>query len=144
MAKNDYLLELYKTFEKKNNSINVYLKRLKEYNDKVETNVFELIKALKSKFEAIDSFQNNRVQGVSSNHFAVETNPQARDNSDTNAVDLKQADMDINNYAMLANHLFEKAQKDTQFLVQSFQDSLDTVNKIYDTWKNEIENKQNI
>lgn len=142
---NDYMLELYTSFKNRTNSINTYLKRIEEHNSRITSNVGELVSKFQEKYIALEQFNKTRVHGVSSN-FAVEAAPSpdsAQGNEGESIKDIESIDAQINNYSQLLNHLYERAQSDTQFLVQSLQKSLDSVNKIYDTWVFEVEKKQN-
>jgi len=139
---NDYMLELYTSFKNRTNSINTYLKRIEEHNSRITANVGELVAKFQEKYIALEQFNKTRVHGVNSN-FATEAAPNVQGNEGESIQDIESLDSQINNYSQLLNHLYEKAQNDTQFLVQSLQKSLDSVNKIYDTWVFEVEKKQN-
>jgi Mg2+ and Co2+ transporter CorA len=141
---NDYMLELYTSFKNRTNSINTYLKRIEEHNSRITANVGELVSKFQEKYVALEQFNKTRVHGVNSN-FATEASPsqESGDQTGESIKDIESIDAQINNYSQLLNHLYERAQGDTQFLVQSLQKSLDSVNKIYDTWVFEVEKKQN-
>jgi DNA repair exonuclease SbcCD ATPase subunit len=137
-----YLDTLYQDFEIKLNSINTYLKRLNDSAGSINQTSKEWAYDLKKKYEAVKNFNTNKPKSVPTTHFSIELPPDANDAYTTAEKEIKRIDNAINNSSQQINHIFQKSQKDLQFLVQSYQDLQNIINKIYDTWSSIIELEQ--
>lgn len=128
---NEYLKTMYRDYAIRVKSINTYLKMVKDETGEINQATYEWIGKRKNKFDILKKFQDSRQKSAPATEFAVEL-PPTMGEPPSNDEDIKKVDADIKNSEEQLNYAFEKTLKHLQFVVQSFQDLEDIVNKVGD------------
>jgi chromosome segregation ATPase len=137
-----YLETLYKDFEIKLNSISTYLKRISDTTGNLNQLSKEWTYDLKKKFLLVQKYNSTKPKIAPSTHFSIELPPEVNQEFTKAEKEIKQVDLTINNNSEQINYTFQKANRDIKFLVQSYQDLQDIINKIYETYSEIIEIEQ--
>jgi hypothetical protein len=134
---NQYLEVLYKDYKTKINSATIYLQKLKEQEDSMDKIVHGWVDDLHKKYEILDRFQKTRPRTSIPGDFALEDRSELQPASDG---DLKAIDSRITDKSEQINFSFKKLENFLKFLSQTYLDSQETINAIYDRYMEIYEN----
>jgi len=126
-----YLKVLYSDYKTKLHSATIYLQKIKEQEETLDSIVHDWTKALKEKYDILNNFQQSRPKTTVPGDFNLEDRSPVQQNDDK---DLKQIDTTITDNSEQINYNFEKIEKYLKFLGSNFLDIQDTINKIFDRY----------
>jgi uncharacterized FlaG/YvyC family protein len=133
----DHLQTLYRDFATKVKSIATYLEKVKAETGEINQATYAFIGKLKKKYDTLEQFQQSRQHAIPSSQFSVEVPPSQPNPTDDSSI--QKADKEINDASEHINYLFQKSEKELNFLVQSFIDLQDLVKSIYENFGNAFE-----
>jgi hypothetical protein len=127
----EYLKTLYQEYETKVKSATVYLEKIQKQQETLTGITKAWTRDLKEKYTLLDTFRQNRPKTSIPSDFAVEQqgSPPAQGSGD-----LKKTDSKITDNSERINYSFNKLEDYLGFLGQTYLDTQDIINKIYDRY----------